>query len=173
MKRSCLFCSLTLLTLLFTRSLAAADLIRWEADIEAARQVAASDKKLLLIHFWAPDCAPCKVVEQAVFPTPSVAQTVHENFVPLKVNAYERADLRLQYQVDRWPTDVIATPDGQIVHRMVTPQEPRQYVNQLTAIAMAKAPRSATPSRWATGPQVDAESLDGPRRPGGNRSRRE
>ena len=138
-----------------TTSLLAADLIHWAPDIETARQAAVAQNKLMLIHFWTPDCPPCKTVDRQVFPTPSVAQAVHENFVPLKVNAYEHADLRLQFQVDRWPTDVIATADGQIVHKMVTPLDPHTYVRQLAAIAAAQNPRPVNSSPWADGPSAD------------------
>lgn len=107
----------------------------WESDLEAARAIALQQNKLLLIHFSTPDCGPCKVVEKKVFPAPQVDQAIRENFVPLKVNAYQDTVLRDFFNVRQWPTDVIATVDGKALHTMVTPQDPRKYATALTQLA--------------------------------------
>jgi YHS domain-containing protein/thiol-disulfide isomerase/thioredoxin len=97
---------------------------------------------MVLIHFWAPDCVPCLELDQAVFSRPSVGNVVDEFFVPVRINARQEPGLALQYQVDRWPTDVVITPDGQLVHKMVSPQDPRQYIAALSsAAARVPAPR--------------------------------
>ena len=148
------YCSTLLLIAVMSTASQAADLIKWASDLETARQAAVAQNKLLLIHFWAYNCALCTIVDEQVFPRPSVAQTLHESFVPLKINVDEYPELRLQFQVDRWPTDVVVTPGGQIVHKMVTPQDPQQYVHRLSAIALTKSPRTYNESRWARGPQA-------------------
>jgi len=97
---------------------------------------------MVLIHFWSPDCVPCLELDQAVFSRPSVGNVVDEFFVPVRINARQEPGLALQYQVDRWPTDVVITPDGQLVHKMVSPQDPRQYIAALSsAAARVPAPR--------------------------------
>ena len=170
MKRTVLHCSLAIMVIVAMPADSQAwGQVNWAPDFETARQAAAAQNKLLLIHFWQTACAPCKVVEERVFPKASVAQTIHESFVPLKVNARERPGLRLQFQVDRFPTDVIATPAGKVLHKMVTPQDSQAYVHQLTAIALANrsAPTRSNNSRWADGPQADMQLAGGPRPPGG------
>ena len=143
------YCSALLLIALMSMASRAADLIQWAPDWETARQAAVAQNKLLLIHFWAHNCAPCTHVDEHVFPRPSVAQMMHENFVPLKINVDEHPELRRQYQVDRWPTDVVVTPAGEVVHQMVTPLDPQQYAQRLSTIALTKSPRSSNESRWA------------------------
>ena len=118
----------------------AEDLIQWAPDLDKARIAAAQQKKLLLIHFYTPDCGPCKVVDAKVFPTPAVANTINANYIPLKVNAYQHADLRNHFGVQQWPTDIICTVDGHAVHRMVTDQNPGRYTNKLMVIASQHSP---------------------------------
>jgi protein disulfide-isomerase len=150
-----IFCLATACVLLLSPSWLCADEIRWAPDFEVAQQEAKDQNKLILLHFWGSWCPPCRQVEANVFPSASVAQTIHENFVPLKVDADRQKELCTKFGIDRLPTDVIANADGAILHRMTTPQDPREYVNQLSAIALTKAPRTATVSRWGgEGPQA-------------------
>ena len=36
---------------------------------------------------------------------------------------------------NRWPTDVIMTANGEVLHRTVSPQDPRQYISMLDQVA--------------------------------------
>lgn len=124
----------------------------WETDLEVARSLAAQQNKLLLIHFWTPDCGPCKIVDKKVFPTAEVEQAIRQNYVPLKVNAYENTVLRDFFKVRRWPTDVIATVDGKELRRMTTPQDSRKYAQLLTSSAVAYRRSLAPTSQIALAP---------------------
>lgn len=106
--------------------------IMWGTDIGSAQRLAAASDKLVLIHFYTPDCVPCKRLEHEVFTLPSVEQVVHDFFVPVKVNARQAATTALNYQVEEWPTDVIITPDGEVVRRQTSPEDPRVYLQHLT-----------------------------------------
>ena len=114
----------------------AADQINWAANLDEARALAQQQNKLLLIHFWGPDCPPCRAVEANVFPSNDVAQTINQYFIPLKVNGMKDVDIRDHFKVDRWPTDVISTVGGQAIHSMATIQDPSLYVQELAAIAI-------------------------------------
>ena len=119
---------------------AGADLIDWKRDFQEARAIASQQKKLLLIHFWTPDCGPCKVIDRKVFPMPAVASAINENYVAVKVNAYQDPNgLRTHFGVERWPTDIVSTVDGRAIHRMVTPQDPTRYMNTLLAVSRQNA----------------------------------
>ena len=150
-------CSVILALLAFTPA-PGAELISWNTDHQAAVLAAQNEQRLLLVHFWTPDCAPCRRVEKSVFSRPQVAQVVHQNFVPVKVNAYDAPELCARYRVDRWPTDVIVTADGEIVHSMVTPQDPNKYVYLLSEIAMQFARRARQPQN---GPLTQAAPATG------------
>ena len=112
-----------------------AEQIQWAQNLDQARLLASQQNKLLLIHFWTPDCGPCKTIESKVFPTAMVAAAINRHFVPLKVNAYENEALRSHFDVRKWPTDVVSTVDGQQLSQMVTSQDPAKYVNKLMMIA--------------------------------------
>jgi len=107
----------------------AQDQIPWEYDVDRAKQIAGQQNKLVLLHFWADGCPPCKVVEARVFPNVQVANAIAADFVPVKVHAQRQPAIAKQYGVTRWPTDVIITPAGQTVAKSVSPQNPLQYVS--------------------------------------------
>ncbi len=142
MRQFALTFTVALVSLVTSGSALALDDIQWAEDLDRARLAASQQNKLLLIHFWTPDCGPCKVVDKKVFPTPIVAQAVNQHYIPLKVNAYQNAELRNHFGVRQWPTDIVATVDGKALHRMVTPQDPSRYVSKLMQVASQHSPAS-------------------------------
>lgn len=125
------------------------DTIQWSEDLQQARLTASQQNKPLLIHFWTPDCQPCKVVESTVFALPTVARAINDNYVPLKVNANEDEALRAHFKVEGWPTDVVATVDGDELHRMVTEQNANRYIHNLLTVANQNRRAMANPEPFA------------------------
>src|SRR5215813_7112101 len=91
------------------------DAIHWHNDLESAKTVARESKRLVLIHFWSTTCVPCKALEQNVFSQPGVSSAIEQQFVPVKLNADENPATAQSYGITRVPTDVIITPDGQVL----------------------------------------------------------
>ena len=135
----------------------------WESDLEQARAIAQQQNKLLLIHFWTPDCGPCKVVEKKVFPAPEVDLAMRQNYVPLKINAFQNTVLRDYFQVRQWPTDVVATVDGKTIHKMVTPLDPHQYATTLTAVANSYRQQLRSPTSNSFLPPTASSTIAQPR----------
>jgi thiol-disulfide isomerase/thioredoxin/YHS domain-containing protein len=128
----------------------ASDTIPWMTDYRQATQVAARERRLVLLHFWSDDCPPCRRLEANVFPRPEVAAAVAAGYVPVKVHIDQSPELARRYQVTRWPTDVIVTPAGLEVYRTVSPQEPARYAAMLTETAArsgAALARTASPAQ--------------------------
>ena len=76
------------------------------------RVINASDKKIILVDFWAPWCGPCKQL------TPALEDVVKEsdNVVSLaKINVDENQQISAQLKIQSIPT-VIAFKDKQIVN---------------------------------------------------------
>jgi protein disulfide-isomerase len=109
--------------------------IPWARDFREATEIAARDRKLVLLHFYADDCPPCRVVEAKVFTNPDVASAMSAAYVPLKVHVEKMPELARRYQIARWPTDVIVNPAGLEVYRTVSSQDPQKYTGMLTEVA--------------------------------------
>jgi protein disulfide-isomerase len=127
--------------------------IQWAPNLSAAITQASRQNQLVLIHFWTPDCAPCRALEKNVFNQPEVAQAIHRDFVPVKINAQAMPDTARKYKVDRWPTDVIITPAGYVLQTMVSSQDPREYTQSLVRIAGQRRPGMQLASNATVGTQ--------------------
>ena len=142
-------------TLLTARIIhAAQSTLLWQSNLESAKQLAAQSNRLVLVHFWSPSCAACKQLEKNVFTSPQVQQAVQARFVAVKINADDWPTTTKQYGISSLPTDLIITPSGQIVGRMVSPQTPDAYLQQLAIAAggSAQFAASAVPPTTATMP---------------------
>ncbi len=117
----------------------------WQTNLESAKQLAAQTNRLVLVHFWSPSCVPCKQVEKNVFSVPQVQQSIQARFVPVKINADDWPTTTKQYGIASLPTDLIITPSGQIVGRMISPQTPDAYLQKLAVESSSAAPIAAQP----------------------------
>jgi YHS domain-containing protein len=70
-----------------------------------------------------------------VFNQPGVANAIETQFVPVKLNADENSATATWYGITRVPTDVIVTPDGQMVAKLISPPTPAAYVAEVTGAA--------------------------------------
>jgi len=135
--------------------LLAQDRVAWASSWAEAQALARAQQRLVLIHFWSQSCPPCLKLERTVYTRPEVVRALHMNYVPLKVNATEDPDTARAYSVQRWPTDVVVTPDGVEVHRGPCPLEPDHYIamlDQVAAHARAGMPVTGTASTPAAPP---------------------
>jgi protein disulfide-isomerase len=109
--------------------------INWQQDIETAKATARQTNRLVLVHVVADGCGPCAALEKNVFNQPGVASAIEQQFVPVKLNANEFPGIATGFGITRVPTDVIITPDGQILGKMISPPTPMGYVAEATAVA--------------------------------------
>jgi len=129
--------------LLFTiafSTLAVGQDIVWVADLENAKQIAAEQDRLVLVHFYGDSCPPCKLLEQNVFPRADVQGALNAKYVAVKISGNRMRGVAKQFRVNRWPTDVIMSADGKILSHRVSPQDPREYIAMLQrAVVSAQA----------------------------------
>ncbi len=131
----------------------------WEASVDAARRIAAQSNRLVLIHFWARWCGPCRNLEANVFKQPGVGAAMGARFVLAKVNVDidDGHAIAHAYGIERLPTDVIITPTNRVLAKLACPDNPTQYLAQLdqAAAAASRARRRSSehgrPERWEFG----------------------
>lgn len=125
-KRCCYICLLTLLSL--GASLQGQDRIQWTGDLDQALKTAANYRQLVLLHFWSENCAPCVTLERRVFNRPEVIRSIHNAYVPVKINVNQTRELATHFRITQWPTDIILTPDGKEIFRGVSSQDPNRFI---------------------------------------------
>lgn len=125
-KRCCHICLLTLLSL--GASVQAQDRIQWTGDLDQALKTAANYRQLVFLHFWSENCAPCVTLERRVFNRPEVIRSIHNAYVPVKINVNQTRELATHFRITQWPTDIILTPDGKEIFRGVSSQDPNRFI---------------------------------------------
>ncbi len=93
----------------------AVDASPWLASVAAAAEKAAETKKPVLIHFYSTSCGPCVVMERDVFSDPEVLRACGEYYIMVKVNLLEDRTAAGRYGIQGVPTDVILSPEGNLV----------------------------------------------------------
>ena len=126
--------------------------VAWRSNLDAAKIEAAQSGRLLLLHFWTQSCAPCKMLDQNVLSQPQVGAAVERDYVPVKIDADASPALAHMFHIDRVPTEVVLTPQGNIVATLSTPDNPDAYVAQLENLA--RHFRQTTPGAGEAPPRL-------------------
>lgn len=110
--------------------------VQWESlSLRAAQQRAMQTRRLVLVHFWSPNCGPCQKMERLVFSRPDVAAAIETYYVPVKINADQYPYTARQYGITALPTDLVLSPNGQVVRRFQGAVPAEQYIAQLHQVA--------------------------------------
>jgi len=94
--------------------------VHWQEWGEAAFALAQQGDKPVLLDVGAVWCHWCHVMDRESYEEPSLAATINEHFVAIKVDRDERPDVDARYQAavqaisgqGGWPLTAILTPDG-------------------------------------------------------------
>jgi protein disulfide-isomerase len=116
--------------------------VRWQNDIETAKATAQQTGRLVLVHVWTENCGPCAALEQNVFSQPGFGTALEQKFVPVKLNANEYPGTAQGFGITRVPTDVVLSPDGQVLAKMISPATPSAYLADLGQVANQYASQS-------------------------------
>lgn len=108
---------------------------RWARNLDEARTIAAQSNRLVLIHFGGKNCRPCRQLERDVFAQPGFGQSLTGDYVGVMIDAELYPATARQFQVESWPTDVIVTPDMQVVERIMSPRTVAGYTTTMAQIA--------------------------------------
>lgn len=116
-------------------SAANAEAVRWAGSLHDAMVQAEREGKLVLIHFWSTSCAPCQRMENFVFSRQDVADSIAADYVPVKIDAQAQPEIARRYEVNQWPTDVMATSSGRKLGELVGERKAQDYQSLLSQVA--------------------------------------
>ncbi|HEX3449936.1 MAG TPA: thioredoxin family protein, partial [Isosphaeraceae bacterium] len=132
--------------------------VLWGMSFDQARELAATEKKPVLIDFTGVNCANCRLMERRVLPRPEVVALLkkfvtvqlYTDFVPINSitadQRQERAELNQErilklVQEATNPYYVVLSPDGEVLGRIGGYNEPPVFVDFLTK-ALGKLPEA-------------------------------
>lgn len=113
----------------------AQDQIPWVNSWQEASAQAQRHQRLILIHFTSHNCPTCVKLERTVFNRPEVIRAIAANYVPWEVKVDNHAELARHYRVDRWPTDLIVTVDGEELYRGLSSLDSNRFISTLDQVA--------------------------------------
>lgn len=160
-------CCLAVLGVCLVGSMSAQEAVEWQPTLETAKRVASQTGRLVLIHFWGDGCRPCQVMDREVYSRADVAAVIARDFVAVKVNQSHFPASASQYGVSAVPTDVIISPQGQLVARHAGAVPASQYMSRLNQLATnwrrssqagRYASNASSPPQGPAGASTDARS---------------
>jgi len=90
-------------------------LVEWRAWGPAPFEEARASDRPLLLYLTAPWCTWCAEMDREVWTDPGIAANVHDGFVPVRVDADRRPDVRERYQPGGFPATVLLAPSGEVL----------------------------------------------------------
>ncbi len=97
---------------------------------DQALEKARTEKKVVMIHFRADWCGPCKMLEQQTFFEDQVHQFLTEKIVAIKLDTDANDKLTRQYKVNAIPSMVFVDGDGKEVGRLVGFVPPLRFLEE-------------------------------------------
>lgn len=120
------------LALVMTVSTTATAEIVWREDLQKAHAEATQTGKPLLLHFYGDNCPWCDKLEVGAFKSAEVADAIEKGFVPVKVHTGRNQNLVQMFKVRQIPTDVVVTPNGQVISHGTSKQSSKDFVAVLS-----------------------------------------
>ncbi len=90
---------------------------------------AAEQKKIVVVDFFTTWCGPCKKLDEITWPDESVKQWIAENAIFVKVDAEKDVALASRFEVQGYPTILLAKSDGQVIDRIVGYKSPSEFLD--------------------------------------------
>jgi len=116
MKSSLLFSILTFVFLINTQLQAT---VFFEGSLQAAKEKAKNESKILMLKFGAKWCLPCRFMDKNVFTDQQVIEVLTKNSVAMDIDIDDTNGIILKekFNVKLLPTILVFHPDGRIIDR--------------------------------------------------------
>ena len=124
-------------------------------SLDAARNLARMDGRLVFIDAYASWCGPCKAMNRDVFPDPQVGDFFNANFVNMKIDMEKGngPDVARGYNVNAYPTLLFIDASGKVIHRVEGYRDVDGLLREArTALSKAPQPVVVAPPTPAPNP---------------------
>ena len=137
------------------------NLVTWEKWSPAIFSQAKNSNRLILLDISSQWSHASALTDQILYADPDAAAFIQKRFIPVRIDADQRPDLRLRYPPHAWPALDILLPSGTLLAEgsAMTPELFRDWSSEILS-AYQKRPQAA--ARWAR-KSMDAENKDAPR----------
>src|SRR5208283_385258 len=93
-----------------------AHLIKWRHWEKQSFDDAKKEGKPILLSLSAVWCHWCHVMDETTYSADDIIDYINSNFIPVRVDANMRPDIDNLYNQGGWPSTVVLTPEGKIMH---------------------------------------------------------
>jgi len=107
--------------------------IDWFKDFDAAKQMASSQNKPILIDFYTDWCGWCKRLDKDTYANGEVEEALKQ-FVCVKINAEKQKDLTQKFKVRGFPSTVFLEPNGEFIEVVPGYMPPENFLEMLDRI---------------------------------------
>ncbi len=99
------------------------------AEVKAAAE---KEHKLIFVDFYTTWCAPCKFMQNEVFPLKQIGDFYNPRFISVKIDAEkgEGPALAKKYGVAGYPTLIFTNPKEEVVYRVMGSADPEVLITQ-------------------------------------------
>ena len=90
--------------------------IAWVEKLDEAKKIAAKEKKIVFMDFYADWCGPCKQMLATTYKNPDVVAR-SKKFVPALINVDKNKELAEKYQISAIPAVLFLDGKGKVIVR--------------------------------------------------------
>ena len=111
--------------------------IPWLNNLEQAQALAAQSNQPIFIHFMQDGCPACEIAAIQTFQNQKLIETIHSQFIPVKINIVQADAIRRRFKIKQTPTDVILDTDHTVIYQELTVFDPLRYIGILDTLEVA------------------------------------
>jgi thioredoxin-related protein len=90
---------------------AAAEDILWLADVDQACEMAARDRRPILVYVKSANCPHCQRMDQKTFSDPQLAAEIDQTWIAVKIDPQRHAEFIKANEITAFPTLLVVSPD--------------------------------------------------------------